>query len=182
MAALSPLVLPAWQSAPPSATAEGLFPVDAALPERTFMVDAERLRELVRHARQAAANAYAPFSHFPVGAALEMADDPAAAILTGTNVENSSYGLTMCAERTALHHAASRGFRRLKYLAVSCARISGGPLRDRSPCGACRQVIKEFADEETLILLDRGLDDFSADVLDIERLLPFGFKFTPPAG
>lgn len=180
MAALSPLVLPSWHSVSAPAGASGFFPAALALPERTVMADLERLRELIRSARQAAARAYAPFSRFHVGAALEMADDPAASIFTGANVENSSYGLTMCAERTALHHAVSRGFRRLKHLAVSCASVSSAPLQDRSPCGACRQVIREFADEHTLVLLDRGGDDFCADVLDIDRLLPFGFKFTPP--
>lgn len=180
MAVLSPIVLPAWHSVSAPADASGLAPAGMALPERTVMADPEKLRELIRRARHAAARAYAPFSRFQVGAALEMADDPAASLFTGANVENSSYGLTMCAERTALHHAVSQGFRRLKHLAVSCASVSNTPLHDRSPCGACRQVIREFADAHTLILLDRGGDDFSADVLDIDRLLPFGFRFTTP--
>lgn len=172
---MSSLVLPAvlFQAATP-----GEFSTPAwSLPERVFEVDESELRHLVRTARETAVRAHAPFSHFHVGAAVIMADDPAGATLTGTNVENSSYGLTVCAERTALHYAASRGFRRLRLLAVSCPEVHAASLRDRSPCGACRQVIREFATDETLILLDRGEDACTADVLDIERLLPFGFRF-----
>ena len=89
-------------------------------------------------------NAYAPYSKFHVGAALIMADDPKQTIFTGANIENSSYGVSNCGERTALFTAAAQGFRRLKYLAVSTADSLDGPLRERSPCGICRQAFREF--------------------------------------
>jgi cytidine deaminase len=169
------LLMPAVISQPAAA---GDFPApEWSLPEKVFEVDEAELRHLVRTARETAVRAHAPFSRFHVGAALIMADDPAGATLTGTNVENSSYGLTVCAERTALQHAASRGFRHLRLLAVSCPDVHAASLRDRAPCGACRQVIREFATHDTLILIDRGDDAFSADAMDIERLLPFGFQF-----
>jgi cytidine deaminase len=72
--------------------------------------------------------------------------------------------------------AAAAGFRRIRILAVACWDAEGPDLAQRSPCGACRQVIREFADERTLILLDRNDDNFSADILDIDRLLPWGFS------
>jgi cytidine deaminase len=142
----------------------------------------ESLIALVFAARQATATAYAPFSKFHVGSAVVMADDPSRTYFQGANVENSSYGLTVCAERTALHYAVGRGFRKLKWIAVSCAAAAGReetPLADRSPCGACRQVIREFATDETLILIDRGGDKVQADVMGIDDLLPGGFRLAP---
>ena len=65
-------------------------------------------------------------------------------------------------------------------LAVSTPETLNMPLEERSPCGLCRQVIREFADEDTLVICDSGEDDILGDILDIERLLPFGFQFTPP--
>lgn len=85
---------------------------------------------------QAREHAFAPFSHFKVGAALLAADG---AVYTGCNVENSTYGLTVCAERVALFKAISEGARRFKALAVAA---DTGTLTP--PCGACRQLIWEF--------------------------------------
>lgn len=124
-APLTPLILPAWESVRPSAPEDagsGLVAGTLHLPERTVLVDPDLLLNLLRRARAAARLAYAPFSKFRVGAALIMADDPAQSIITGANVENSSYSLTQCAERTALPHAAAQGHRRLRYL-------DSGPLR-----------------------------------------------------
>lgn len=90
---------------------------------------------LVAAARQARHHAYAPYSHYPVSAAI-LADD--GRIFTGVNVENSSYGLTVCAERIAIFKAVSEGVQRVQALVVITD--NGG-----SPCGACRQVISEFA-------------------------------------
>lgn len=153
--------------------------------EKRIDADPAALARLVRSARKAAETAYAPFSKFHVGAALVMADDPAATVFTGANIENSSYGGTICAERTAITQAAARGFRRIRYLAVSCVAALDAPLADRSPCGMCRQVIKEFTDPDAgadtaLILIDTAAPDTLADVLDIERLLAYGFHFGPP--
>lgn len=87
-------------------------------------------------ARAAQANAYAPYSRFPVGAAL-LADD--GRVFTGANVENASYGLTSCAERSAIAAAVTAGARRFVALAVV------GPAPEPpAPCGACRQVLHEF--------------------------------------
>lgn len=151
------------------------------LPERTIEVRRSQLIELLEAARTAAASAYAPYSRFRVGAAVLMDDDPRSQPIIGTNVENNSYGLSQCAERSALQSAVSRGFRRLRFLAVSCLdAAAAAPLSARSPCGACRQVIREFAGPETLILIDRGTPVPTADAFDIDRLLPFGFRFSPP--
>lgn len=174
------LTLPAWgpEHLAPEAEGSPWHPGPLLLPARTLLVDGALFQELIQHARTAARLAYAPFSNFRVGAALVMADDPDQSIITGANVENSSYSLTQCAERTALQTAAARGHRRLRYLAVSCAASTPDtPLQQRSPCGSCRQVLREFADQDTLVLIDRGTPDPSADVFDLARLLPHGFRF-----
>jgi len=98
-------------------------------------------RELISLARQAADRSYSPYSLFPVGAALLCGDG---AIVTGTNVENRSYGLGCCAERSAVFAAVSQGKRDFAAIAVSCPR-SKVPV---SPCGACRQVLGEFCPPE----------------------------------
>lgn len=186
-APLTPLVLPAWTcpaptTAPDPATTT-LVPARVEIPERTVWVDLHLITDLLAKARHAATLACAPFSHFHVGAALIMADDPDHTVITGANVENSSLSLTQCAERTALYFAAAQGFRKLRYLAVSCAATTPAtPIRDRSPCGSCRQVIREFSTPETLIFLDTGGPHLGADVFDVDRLLPHGFLFKgPPA-
>lgn len=88
--------------------------------------------------------AYAPYSQYQVGAALLMPDGR---IFTGVNVENASYGLTICAERTAVFKAVSEGYREI--LAVAVATSNAG-----SPCGACRQVLAEFAGDVPVWLVD----------------------------
>ena len=95
------------------------------------------LDKLFAEARKAADFAYAPYSKFRVGAALLTDDD---AVITGCNVENRSYGLTICAERTAVTKAVSMGLRYYKALAISTP-DSEDPV---GPCGACRQVLSEF--------------------------------------
>lgn len=166
-------------------TAAGALRLPAhTIPEKQVAADPALLAGLLLKARDAAKTAYAPFSGFRVGAALVMADDPAGAVFTGANVENSSYGGTICAERTAITQAAARGFRRLRYLAVSCIDARDAALRDRSPCGLCRQVIREFTDPDpakdtALILIDTAAPGVLADMLDIERLLAHGFHFGP---
>lgn len=92
--------------------------------------------ELVRRARDVMHNAYAPYSHFHVGAAIE-ADD--GSIHVGCNVENASYGLTICAERMAVGAAVAAGKRRLVRVAVASA-----VEPPATPCGACRQLLAEF--------------------------------------
>jgi len=92
--------------------------------------------ELVRRAREVMAHAYAPYSRFRVGAAIEAADGR---VFVGTNVESASYGLTICAERMALGAAVAAGARDLRRVAV--ATDADPPA---APCGACRQLLAEF--------------------------------------
>jgi len=105
--------------------------------------------ELMRAARQAAENAYAPYSRFRVGAALEMVDG---SVVLGVNVENRSFGLSNCAERTALYTALTQGKRNVKAIAIA-GPDAQGPL---PPCGACRQVISEFCPSDTPVYFDDG--------------------------
>ena len=97
------------------------------------------LEDLFVQARKAADLAYVPYSKFRVGAALLAADGT---VITGCNVENRSFGLTNCAERTAVFKAVSSGYRSFKAIAISTpdSRVPVGP------CGACRQVLSEFMD------------------------------------
>lgn len=100
---------------------------------------------LLKAARGAMERAYAPYSRFPVGAAVLCEDG---AVITGCNVENASYGLSMCAERVALFRAVAEGKRSFRSLAVMA--MTDEPV---APCGACRQVMAEFLDESTVVLL-----------------------------
>lgn len=149
-----------------------------AIPEKTVWVDPTEIARLRDAARDVATRAHAPYSRFRVGAALIMADDPQRRAITGANVENASYGGTICAERTALTQAASLGFRKLELLVVSCVATLDAPVADRSPCGLCRQVIHEFGsrDPETLVVVDGGGAGALGDVFDLDRLLPYGFS------
>ena len=123
-------------------------------------------RELVGMARTAAKEAYCPYSHYPVGAAL-LAED--GTVFTGCNVENVSYGLSNCAERTAIFKAVSEGRR-----AFSAIAIAGGTKSPAFPCGACRQVLAEFCRPETVVLIAtlRGRKIIRTT---LRELLPFGF-------
>ncbi|MCS6830463.1 MAG: cytidine deaminase [Armatimonadota bacterium] len=105
-------------------------------------LDIEVLRdELLAAAREARHHAYAPYSGYTVGAAVYTENGR---IFTGANVENASYGLTICAERVAVFRAVSEGVRRIEAMAVVTR--DGG-----TPCGACRQVLAEFASEDALV-------------------------------
>ncbi len=125
--------------------------------------DAEQL-SLLAQAADAARLAYAPFSKIKVGAALKTV---AGEVYTGTNVENSSFGLTVCAERVAVFKAVSEGVRSFDAIAVVCDGAGGC-----SPCGACRQVLYEFAPDITV--LTRAGDRVRSTPL--AQLLPDGFK------
>ena len=102
------------------------------------------MNALITAAVQARENAHAPFSKFKVGAALE---DEAGRIHTGCNVENATYGLTLCAERVAVFKAVSEGARKFRRIAVAADTDALTP-----PCGACRQILWEFCGDIELIL------------------------------
>ncbi len=104
--------------------------------------------ELIRAARDAMKRAYAPYSDFPVGAAIESVDGR---VFTGVNVENASIGLSVCAERNAIAKAVSEGVREFRRLAVA----TGSP-EPTMPCGVCRQVIWEFGHDIELLVVGAG--------------------------
>lgn len=129
---------------------------------------------LVHAARRARANAYAPYSRFAVGAAALAADGR---IFPGCNVENASFGLTVCAERNALAATIAAGQRPV---AMAIVTADGRA----TPCGACRQVLAEFAPDLPIVLAGERGDGFTAHRLG--DLLPALFRFPPavepPAG
>lgn len=131
---------------------------------------AARAADLLARARAARANAYAPYSRFPVGAALLAADGR---VFTGVNVENASYGLTACAELTAVAKAVSEGVRDFRAIAVV------GPQDDAAcpPCGSCRQVLAEFGPELVVVTPGEGGEPATARVAD---LLPGAFGAARP--
>lgn len=126
------------------------------------MNDEQRLR-LIRAAKAAVTNAYAPYSRFRVGAALLTADGR---IYTGCNVENASYPATVCAERVAIFKAVSEGETRFEAIAIVC-----DSHRPCSPCGVCRQVMAEFSPDMRVLMI--GED--SVNEQSVADLLPYGF-------
>jgi cytidine deaminase len=132
----------------------------------------EEVEALQLAAARAAENAYAPYSGFRVGAALLFDDGTT---VTGCNVENVSYGLTICAERSALVRAVSEkgpGIR-VKAIAVTNLNHAASP-----PCGACRQVLSEFVTEDATISFP---SEAGAESLPFATLMPFTFKLAPSA-
>ncbi len=123
--------------------------------------------ELIKEADKAKEFAYSPFSNFKVGAALLAKDGK---VYTGCNIENSSYGATNCAERTAIFKAVSEGQREFTKIAIMS---SSGDFT--FPCGICRQVIFEFFDKEDGEIL-LGNDKGDIKVYKVRELLPEGFK------
>jgi len=121
---------------------------------------------LLRSARQAMKNAYAPFSKFRVGAAILTSRGQ---IFLGCNVENSSYGMTNCAERTAIFSAVAKNGPQLEIHAVAVVNDHGVPC---SPCGACRQVIYEFGPRAVVFYQGKN----GAKQSLITELLPEGFR------
>jgi cytidine deaminase len=122
------------------------------------------MMELLAAALAARQHAHAPFSHFLVGAALE---DVLGRIHTGCNVENATYGLTVCAERVAVFKAMSEGVRKFRRIAVAAATKPLTP-----PCGACRQILWEFCgDIEVMLVNPRG----KSETLHMKELFPRAF-------
>lgn len=131
---------------------------------------ADKVR-LVRAAAQARKRAVAPYSKFPVGAALLT---KSGGIITGANVESASYGLTCCAERVALFKALTSGRREFVAIAV-VARIPHGPM----PCGACRQLLAEYAPRAKVWVADSRSPRHSREFL-VPELIPAAFLEVPP--
>ena len=124
-----------------------------------------QVQELCQKALDMLQMAYVPYSHFPVGAALECDDGT---VFTGCNIENAAYGPSNCAERTAVFKAVSEGRRSFVRIAIAadsedfCA-----------PCGVCRQVLREFAEDMEVILVNcRG----ETQGLTLKELLPYSFN------
>lgn len=139
------------------------FPLPNMVSKRISREDRSRL---IQAARVAAKKAYAPFSKFRVGAALLTNHGK---VYSGCNVENSSYGLTNCAERTAIFSAIADAGPKLRIRAVAVLNAKGEPC---APCGACRQVIFEFGPEA--IIFFPGVDGWKET--SINDLLPEGFR------
>jgi cytidine deaminase len=125
------------------------------------------LEELMQHARQAAEHAYAPYSKFRVGAALALTNGE---VVTGVNVENMSYGLTICAERTALVRAVVEFGPEIRVLAVAVANLNGMPS---PPCGACRQMLAEFAAPDASVMFPAA---DGVTTMAFKDILPVGFE------
>lgn len=132
---------------------------------------------LLAAAREAALHAYAPYSHFRVGAAVVVASpDGSPRVITGANIENASYGLTLCAERAALAAAFAQNdtdgiLPHITHVAVACIDVPADTsAASRSPCGACRQWFAELAPNATYYV------DGIAEDLRLPDLLPYAFR------
>jgi cytidine deaminase len=131
-------------------------------------IDPETLNRLREAAEEAAHNAYAPYSKFRVGAALLFDDGT---VYTGCNVENVSFGLTNCAERSALFRSVSERGAAPRIVAVAVTNLNGAAS---PPCGACRQVMSEFVTANAVVAFpgDRG-----PEVRAFHEIFPFSFHF-----
>jgi len=125
----------------------------------------ESLESLAGEARRAMETAYAPYSHFPVGAVLEARDGR---LFRGCNVENAAYPVGLCAERAALASAVAAGARRFRRLVVATAAETPTP-----PCGMCRQALSEFGDEIEITAVTQGGESAR---WRLEALLPDSFR------
>ncbi len=123
-----------------------------------------QVQELCQKALDMLQMAYVPYSHFPVGAALECDDGT---VFTGCNIENASYTPTVCAERTAVFKAVSEGHRKFVRIAIAANTDSF-----TAPCGVCRQVLREFAPNLEVILVNKHGD---TKTLTLPDLFPYSF-------
>jgi len=133
------------------------------MPEHKIMLNTQQKQALIEQAIKARDVAYAPYSHYHVGAALLAANGE---VFIGCNVENAAFPATICAERTAVVKAVSAG--QQDFVAIAIATVDGG-----SPCGICRQVLNEFAPTLHVIITN----DEGEIVLEssLDQLLPYGF-------
>ena len=125
------------------------------------------LDDLLREATRAAGRSYSPYSGFKVGAALRLADG---SVVIGANVENVSFGLTICAERAALVRAVSEYGPGIRIEAIAVANLNGAAS---PPCGACRQMLSEFAAPEAPVVFPAAV---GTTTMRFDELLPLGFE------
>ncbi len=138
--------------------------------DRDIRKDEEMKKLLIEKAVEKLPNSFAPYSHYNVAAAALF---DSGEIYTGVNVESSLLGLTICAERNAIFHAVAEGEKKL--LAVAIVGGIDGECREYCvPCGACRQVMRDFGDKDSVIVLSaKTPEDYQENTL--EELLPFSF-------
>lgn len=135
----------------------------------TIAISSAQQAELLAAARDAAQHAYAPYSGFRVGAALLLESGE---IVTAANVENASYGLSLCAERSAIARAIAQHGPKLRIHAVAITNLNNAPS---SPCGACRQVLSEFMPPSGLVVFPF---DGIPEAHTLAELFPLAFDFT----
>jgi homotetrameric cytidine deaminase len=139
------------------------------MPPSTITISPSQRAELLHAARQIAQHAYTPYSGFRVGAALLL---EGGAIVTAANVENASYGLSICAERAAVFCAIAQHGPKMRITAAAITNLNNAPS---SPCGACRQVLAEFMPPNGLVLFPF---DGTAQTHTLAELFPLGFDLT----
>ena len=135
------------------------------------MIDDNLIRELITAADEARSRSYAPYSNYAVGAALLTGDGR---IITGCNMENAAFGPGICAERCAVYKAVSEGCRDFTAIAVAGSPVGEPISQFASPCGVCRQVMREFTDPADFIVIVAGPDG-RYKVNTLEELLPDSF-------
>ena len=126
------------------------------------------MQALMQRARQAAQHSYCPYSGFKVGAALKLSNG---AVVTGTNVENTSYGLTICAERSAVALAVAQFGPGVRVTAAAITNLNDAPS---PPCGACRQVLAEFIEPQAPVVFPAA---DGVRVMRFSQVLPFAFEY-----
>ncbi len=128
------------------------------------------IKDMINNAKEAREFAYTPYSNFKVGAALLTAGDE---IITGCNIENAAYSPGNCAERTAIFKAVSQGIKDFKAIAIVAGK-EGEALEYTSPCGMCRQVLREFVSPENFyVIMAKNEDDYK--IMTLEELFPMSF-------
>lgn len=131
-------------------------------------MEEKQIYELIEEANELLDRAYVPYSNFPVAAILI---DDKGNKYRGTNIENASFPLSLCAERNAITTAKTEGMSKIKILVVTAKKVH----KPISPCGACRQVISEFSDDDTMIILANA-NNKEYRICSIKDLLPYNFS------
>jgi len=125
----------------------------------------KKIEQLIQIAIDNKKNSYSPYSNFKVSSVVEM---ESGRIYKGVNIENAAYSPTLCAERSAMSSAISEGECKFKYIVIT------GDSKDTFPCGVCRQFIREFADNDTQIVIANSIDNYK--IFTIDDLLPHSFS------